>query len=272
VGWRRVVSALLMQLDSERAPLLGNNLVRLLYLDEAGTDKNSPWMCVAGVLTHGDRQWPEIDARILALIDKYILEPDRDGFVFHATDIFHGSGYFRRERWPIEVRLAILADMAGIIGDLKLPVAWSTYHKDMFGVGAFGSGDRPDFKPNMLHYTALLNCLVWADKWLAANAPDELATVVHEDGTPAKNFVKDSLRILRSVSQMRSRGLSEATRIALGLPLKRIIDTVHFAEKPDARPLQLADLCAFALGRAAKDNPVPTEVLTPIITNVVWMA
>lgn len=261
-----------MRSSSERAPLLGNNLVRLLYLDEAGTDKSAPWMCVSGVLVHGDRQWPEIDRRILALVDKYIPEPERDGFVFHATDIFHGSGYFRREQWPVNVRMAILAELASIIGDLKLPVTWGKYQKDKFGAEVFNSDDRPDLKPNMLHQVAILDCLLWADRWLAEYAPDELATVVHEDGTPAKRFVKESLRILRSVAQMDARGFSQSTRMSLGLPLKRIIDTVHFAEKPDARPLQLADLCAFSLGRTLKDNPVPAEILTPIIANLVWMA
>jgi hypothetical protein len=72
-------------------PLRGHNLVRMIYHDEAGIHHNAPVLTVAGVLVHGDRQWPEVDRLIVALIDKYIPEPDRRGFVFHATDIFHGS-------------------------------------------------------------------------------------------------------------------------------------------------------------------------------------
>ena len=48
------------------APFLGKNLVRLVYLDEGGTDLKAPVLTVAGVLVHGDQQWPEIDRRILA--------------------------------------------------------------------------------------------------------------------------------------------------------------------------------------------------------------
>jgi hypothetical protein len=81
-----------------RAPLLGHNLVRLLYLDESGTNDEDPFLCVAGVLVHGDNQWPEIDRRILNLIDQYIPQQDRIGFCFHATDIFHGSDYFDRKK------------------------------------------------------------------------------------------------------------------------------------------------------------------------------
>jgi hypothetical protein len=43
--------------------------VRLLYLDEAGTSEDAKFLTVAGVLVHGDRQWPKVDAAILALID-----------------------------------------------------------------------------------------------------------------------------------------------------------------------------------------------------------
>jgi hypothetical protein len=56
-----------------------------------------------------------------------------------------------------------------------------------------------------------------------------------------------------------------------GLPLKRIIDTVHFADKRDARPLQLADLCAFTLGRVAKDHTVPAYVFNIIWKHLRWM-
>jgi hypothetical protein len=92
------------------APLFGQNLVRLIYLDETGTTSRATFLSVAGVILHGDYEWPGVDERIVALIERYIPEPDRLGFVFHATDIFHGSGYFDRrkpewettdQRWPI---------------------------------------------------------------------------------------------------------------------------------------------------------------------------
>jgi hypothetical protein len=80
-------------------PLLGYNLVRLVYLDEGGSDLKAPILSVAGVLVHGDVEWPQVERRIVALIEKYIPEPDRVRFIFHATDIFfHGSGYFDRRK------------------------------------------------------------------------------------------------------------------------------------------------------------------------------
>lgn len=99
--------------------------MRLIYLDESGTTERATFLSVAGVILHGDVEWPLVNQRLVALVEKYIPEPDREGFVFHATDIFHGSRYFDRrkpelatpaQRWPI------LLDMARIIEDLSRPL------------------------------------------------------------------------------------------------------------------------------------------------------
>jgi hypothetical protein len=70
---------------------------------------------------------------------------------------------------------------------------------------------------------------------------------------------------------MDAQGLQKR-RIEFGLPLRRIIDTVHFAEKADAQPLQLADLCAFVLGRGLKANWVPEYALGTIWRHMQWVA
>jgi hypothetical protein len=253
------------------APLLGKNLVRLVYLDEAGTDRKSPNMCVAGVILHGDSQWPEVDRRILSLIEKHIPEEDRPGFVFHATDIFHGSGYFDRKKpeWADrDKRTAILNDLAAIIYELGLPVVAGLYTKDRFAEGVVQLGEDK-IKAELMHASAATDCLIRADKWLARYFPDELATVIHEDGSPSKHFIKRVVRILRDPEQIRGMGWDSGSA-ALDLPLRRIIDTVHFAEKPDARPLQLADLCAFLFSRAMKEASVP-EYAFKLVNRVFYL-
>jgi Protein of unknown function (DUF3800) len=253
-----------------RAPLLGRNLVRLLYLDEAGTDQHAPWLTVAGVLVHGDCEWPEIDQRIAALIEKYIPPSDRVNFVFHATDIFHGSDYFdrRKPEWPEHRRLALLNELANIIDELSLPVVFGTYEKEKFGVGTIPAADTHQKKARLIHDVAVIDCLMRADKWLALFAPTELATVVHEDGTSAKSTIKLSVRFARSEDHIKAQGFDPK---ALELPLRRIIDTVHFAEKADARPLQLADLCAFILARGFKNKPVPERPTEIIFKHLRWI-
>jgi hypothetical protein len=258
--------------ECDRAPLLGKNLVRLLYLDEAGSSHSAPHLCVAGVLVHGDIEWPEIDRRIQALIDAYIPEPDRLGFVFHATDIFHGAKYFdrRKPEWPQERRLQLLTDIASIIDVLGLPVIYGGYQKDRFGEAALVS-DMPTLaKGDLIHDVAAMDCLIRADRWLGRFSPDELSTVVHEDGASAKKRIKRSVLILRSRYLLDKYGFAPFAESA-GLPLRRIIDTVHFADKPGARPLQLADLCAFVLCRALRNQSVPEQAFDIIWRHMKWM-
>ena len=256
---------------SDFAPFLGYNLVRLVYLDEAGTDFKAPVLAVAGVLVHGDYQWPEVDKRIRSLIDQFIPESDRPGFVFHATDIFHGSGYFDRRKpaWDaFEKRVPIINGLAAIIEDLRLPVVSGHYTKSKYGVGILTGQESLKSLGAMVHGNAAADCLMQADKWLAKFAPDELATVIHEDGAATKFLIKRSVSVLRDPAL--SGGLPEYTLQKLGLPLKRIIDTVHFADKADARPLQLADLCAFVLGRAFKDVDIPSYAFGVIWRHFRW--
>jgi hypothetical protein len=268
------VSAPLARCGSGRAPLLGHNLVRLVYLDEGGTDFKAPVLSVAGVLVHGDYEYPNIDERILALIDQFIPEKDRLGFVFHATDIFHGSGYFdrRKPQWDNPAkRFPILDGLATIIDDLHLPIVAGNYQKAKYGTEHPIWDVPPDdkLKGKFLHSSAVMDALMRADKWLEKYSPTELATVVHEDGTPAKKMIKNIVRTMRSRDLMQAKGFSlddiQFFEKNYNIPLKRIIDTVHFAEKADARPLQLADLCAFILARGLKGLEVPTYA-----SNIVW--
>lgn len=250
------------------APLLGHNLVRLLYLDEAGIDRKSPVVCVAGVLIHGDKDWPEVDRRIVSLALKYVEQSRRDGFVFHATDIYHGSGYFdrRKPEWADpDSRSQVLSDLVDIIVDLKLPIVAGKYERKHF-----------DWLPeknrtNFLHQVAASDCLSHVDKWLAAHCPDELATVIHEDGAAAKAVIKRTVRVLRSQMAMDNSGIPDNMKLAFSFPLKRIIDTVHFAEKADARPLQLADICAFFFARALGGKDVPKVDLGRLVENITWV-
>jgi hypothetical protein len=77
-------------------------------------------------------------------------------------------------------------------------------------------------------------------------------------------------RVGRSAEQLKAQGFGDEM-LPPGLPLRKIIDTVHFAEKADARPLQLADLCAFILGRGLKGNPVPEYATRIVMRHLNWI-
>jgi hypothetical protein len=249
------------------------NLVRLVYLDEAGTSGTATSLAVAGIIVHGDRQWAQVDARVREVIEKWIPADDRLEFVFHATDIFHGSRYFDRNKaeWrDRDRRWAVLTDLAQILADFGLPVVVGTYDKSRMQI----EGDQlreVSQRSEDLHLVAAIDCLYWADLWLALNAPDEHAAVVHEDGPEAKAAIKRVLRLMRYPDLLADWPDGHNPADIYALPFNHIVDTVHFAEKADARLLQLADLCAFMIGRAVQNRSVPPAPMRIILERVDWI-
>ncbi|THD65331.1 MAG: hypothetical protein E7813_15320 [Bradyrhizobium sp.] len=262
------------------APLLGHNLVRLAYLDEAGISQGEPVLAVAGVLVHGDAQSIEVEKKLNAVKEKHIPQADRDNVFFHATDIYHGSGYFdrRKPEWSDKkTRWKVLTDLAGIIDSMNLPVVAGGYQKDLFGLGVVSNAmfaemiTEPAMKRRIIHGAAAIDCILWTDRWLAKFAPDENAMIIAEDNDYIKKVLKFVVRILRSPSQMVANGIPHSEVSALGLPLKRITDTPHFAAKEDAPALQLADLVAFTIGRGAKKKPVPNDCSDLVVRQLNWI-
>jgi hypothetical protein len=158
--------------------------------------------------------------------------------------------------------MELLDDLARIIEDLSLPVVFGYYNRAQLKSANVYVSIQKNKRSPAIQALAIMDCLIRADAWLESSAPRELATVVHEDGTKVKPIIKRLARTARSKDYMKTASLRGLT--LEGLPLKRIIDTVHFADKADARPLQLADLCAFIIMRVLKKGSLP-KVATEII-------
>ena len=79
-----------------------DKIVRLVYLDEAGTSnpKEEPFLVVAGVAVNADRQFKEVEACLDSVLRKHVSEPD--GIVFHTMELWHGTKQFHRDHFPLE--------------------------------------------------------------------------------------------------------------------------------------------------------------------------
>jgi hypothetical protein len=99
-------------------PFQGSKIVRLVYLDEAGisSKEDEPFLTVAGIIVDADSKLNSIENHLERLVMRHIPAQHREGFVFHATELFNGGGkVFRREKpdfigphqWPLVRRLAI---------------------------------------------------------------------------------------------------------------------------------------------------------------------
>src|SRR5262245_40018242 len=114
---------------------LGRRLMRVTYLDEAGTANKAhePYLVVAGVIVDPDRDYAGIDAALRRLGDRCF--PDGEGLpegtavfgkplVFHAKDAWHGSGIFPRLTWPLAKRMEVLRELSEIPWKFGLAVVY----------------------------------------------------------------------------------------------------------------------------------------------------
>ena len=107
-------------------PLVGDRLVRFAYLDEAGVSnpKQEPILVVAGVLVHADTKWKPLERRLRSLAQECVPAEHLADFRFHAKDLFHGSGFFPRDKWSMEDRFRVLEELATLPAEFDLPVVY----------------------------------------------------------------------------------------------------------------------------------------------------
>lgn len=233
----------------------GEKLVRLVYIDESGISVNESVAVVAGVVIDADSQWKAVERHLSELTEKIVREEDREGFVFHATDLFHRSGevFGNRKKYPIEHCHEALKALLNVPAKFRLSVVYGYVHKR----------PRPSFQPKFAtrgtrteaglnHSMAFSLCAVAAETFMQNNAGSgEIATLVAENNTDTRHAVKAAYKILKG-KDLKLKGeigiFELLSEVAPGrLPLTKIIDTIHLVEKHEASLLQIADACALVI-------------------------
>lgn len=234
--------------------LAGNRIVRNVYLDESGISGNESITLVAGVIINEDTQWKALEKHILGLIEEYVPAQHRDGFSFHAKDLFHCSGKIfghAKTGYPRERAREALKELLSIPRRFNLPVSVGYFESKDFWLKA-GQRTLPTFKArdkaSLFHSLAYALCVVAAETYMVSQCgADDLARLVAENNTTTQFAVKTTHKVLQG--KFNPEWLDWVCQLAgvnrRCLPLNRIVDTVHFAEKDDAPLLQLADVCAF---------------------------
>src|SRR5579872_621704 len=257
-------------------PLIGDNLVRIAFLDESGRSRQEPYIVVAGLLLHGDRQYRPLEERLDAIRRAHIPESDQDGFIFHAKDLFHGAGYFQRDKWPRNIRNAILQALAAIPREIGFPIVFghldkAEYRASVAHVVAIHKPEhQADVRDVAEHMVAFARCEVAIERQMYEYTRDEIAMLIAEDTDRVKVALKEAHRILKSPN-----GSPEFQELAVtvrGLPLKKIVDTVYFASKRESAPLQIADLCAFLIMRRLMRREDTQSYFEQIAPKLTWRA
>jgi hypothetical protein len=115
-------------------PLLGDRLVRIVYLDASGLSnpQQEPLVVVAGVIVLPDKQWKAINTYLSDLADEYVGRPRKFDFYFHALELFHGTKNFPREKYDKATRFRILDRLIEIPKLFDSPIVWGYAERRMF--------------------------------------------------------------------------------------------------------------------------------------------
>lgn len=237
----------------------GGNLVRLTYFDEGGTSRAEPHLVVAGPIVHGDRQLVAVEDELDRLIEKHIPAAARNGFIFHATDIWSGSGLFRdRELWPLPRRVAILEDLADIPVKLGLPIAFGAANKKRTAAMA-GPGVSDRVLDFVYHAAAYGSAAQLVERYFRSRFPDEFTIVIAEDRPQVRRMIKGAHASLQGRGPFPMP--AEIMKDYVELPFHHIRDTIHFAEKAESKCLQIADICAFLIRGYLREHPGTRRLL-----------
>jgi Protein of unknown function (DUF3800) len=242
--------------------LRGDRLVRVAYLDEAGTSKadEEPYFVVAGVILAPDGQWNEVEAWIRGLAIDYLGEKAYPGwghnYCFHAKDIWHGSGDFPRQEWPLKKRMEVLEKLTKIPALFNLPIVYSFSKKSelvrKLGIGSMKNNDVP----KGVHANNFIRVAKSIDLWMIENTENEVIMLVAEDtDKPKKALIEGCHAMYVDRSVDRTPGAFQA---------ERIIEQVSFIKKHQSAVLQLADICAFVIKRRLQK----CEKILPLFKNL----
>ena len=172
--------------------------MRSIYLDETGISVNEPIALVAGVIINEDRQLKAVEKAVAELIEEYVPEEHRDGFSFHAKDLYHCSGkIFHHKKYPRERAREALKQLLAIPRRFKLPVSVGYINKSEDVVG-----NRADYtaleKARFFHGLAYVICALAAEVYMVKRGlPDELARLVAENNKDTHDIIKISHKVLQ---------------------------------------------------------------------------
>jgi hypothetical protein len=122
-------------------------------------------------------------------------------------------------------------------------------------------GDTVAEQTKSAHIAASVRCSVGVERYMRNKADKgEVAMMIYENTNHARKLLREVHNSLK---------LDAAGKLPLlanwplkeFLPVTRIVDTAHFADKADTCMLQIADACAFAVRRHMSRAPHGKELV-----------
>jgi hypothetical protein len=222
-----------------------------------------------GLIVDADKQLLRLEAAVEEVL-RSVPQEFKDGFVFHATDIW-GSRKFR-DRWAFSDRFGLLKRMMALPQRAKCPLTVSFVRRSS---GRFEGLNENVTTEQYHHYQAFANCMASADKYIRDHAGlEEVGTVVAEDCPPMRKFLKSAVRLWRDTPYVLPPKMLQPTaeEVVLGyvrqegeFRVERIRPNIHFVEKGDEALTQLADACAFGFRRFLSEEDKGVDFVRAIL-------
>lgn len=216
---------------------------------------------VAAAIINPDRHWHAIvnyyDDLALNWLGPEEFDVDLHGhFVFHALDVWHGSGIFHRQRFSLQERMKIFRQMAQAPDLLAIPISFGIVEKDSLPAN-LKQGNHTRQKQTQ-HGLAFGIAMQGVDLWMEKNCRGEVCMVTAED----TDTVKKALQVVHFSSQ--NRGLGYEHENVRMFRSRSLVDSINFADKRFSPIMQMADHCAFIIRRSLTDCPYISEYLDMI--------
>lgn len=245
--------------------------MRLAYLDESGisTQKQEPFLVVAGVIIHGDKQLAAVEDHLTNIIKDHFPDENSSTFFLRATDLFSGGKY--RDIISFDERLEILDELAGIPTKFGLRISYAALEKAKFPKHFLGPKTKKKEIDILQHASAFFNCSIGIEVFMRATTKDENAMIVAEKRPEVESAIRAIHRVMKDPELMKAAEVKEDDwPFVKLLPFERIRDVPHFANKRESKLLQLADLAAFAIQRYLSKKKHSERLYNPLKKCFIW--
>jgi len=234
--------------------LADGNLLRNVYIDEAGISfgGQDPFVVVAAVSVQPDKQWKELKRYYHDLAkEAHPNADDHDRYVFHAKDIWHGSGDFPRKShdpfrpaWSWEKRLRLYQQLLQVYKLFNLRIGIGVVNRARYSeelMAEFPNATKAAVNAHA-HVAAFIASVQQIDNHIEKNFPDEVAQLVIEDSQKMRGILTTFHAGYTELPDDQVVPIDE-------FRTDRIVDSLTFASKKQSILLQLADHAAFTVKR-----------------------
>jgi hypothetical protein len=212
---------------------------------------------------HPEKQAKALDDYLRSMVEDYVPSALREGFAFHATEIYSGKKRFNKNRWPMNLRWKVLDELVSIPAKFDMPIVMGFIPKGKLRRDYVALKQRDiDLAAHAIAFTTAL-CSGNMYMQMGA-APNEMASVTVENSDHARTLIRTTHDFIRDPEQVKQL----PDEVAKHLPLDRIVEDVTFASKSSSA-LQVADAVAFAIMRRLRRGRDSERFYDPLEPNIV---